>query len=113
MQHTLGKIIGDFSNRDKVLNAVLDTCHQNHLSVITSTFHNFHPQGQTILILLGESHLSLHSYPEDNLAHVDLFSCNKTTDCEGILKDLSDRLSGSLEDVSNIDRNNDNYSWRQ
>ena len=113
MIHTIGKIIGNFSDRDKVLNAVLDTCHHNHLSVITSTFHNFYPKGQTILILLGESHLSLHSYPEDNIAHVDLFSCNIDTNTKAVLEDLSNRLSGTLEDVQTLDRNNDTYSWRQ
>ena len=99
MEHTTAIIEGDFYNRDKVLNAVLDCCHQNNLSVITSSYHQFHPQGQTILILLGESHLSLHSYPENNLAYVDLFSCNKTTDTAHILLNLSERLSGTLKDV--------------
>lgn len=113
MKHSIGKILCDCSDNSKLLNSLLDCCHANKLSVINNTFHNFTPQGYTALILLGESHMSLHSFPESNLVMVDLFSCNIVNDTEAILKDLSKRLSGTLEDLQTFDRNLDNYSWRQ
>ena len=104
MNHSIGKIICECSDNNMLLSTLLDCCHSNNLSVITSTFHNFYPKGYTALILLGESHFSLHSFPEDHLVQVDLYSCNKTTDTEGILLDLSKRLSGTLEDVRTFNR---------
>jgi S-adenosylmethionine decarboxylase len=37
--------------------------------------HQFEPVGVTGIILLGESHISIHTWPEYNSAAVDIFSC--------------------------------------
>lgn len=37
--------------------------------------HHFDPHGVTVLALLAESHLSLHSYPERGVLFVDCFTC--------------------------------------
>lgn len=41
--------------------------------------HRFQPHGVTVLALLAESHLSLHSYPETGAVFVDCFTCG---DCD-------------------------------
>ena len=35
----------------------------------------FEPSGITILLLLGESHVSLHTYPDQGKAFFDAFTC--------------------------------------
>mmetsp|Transcript_12943 Transcript_12943/g.43875 ORF Transcript_12943/g.43875 Transcript_12943/m.43875 type:complete len:226 (-) Transcript_12943:209-886(-) len=45
------------------------------LQVLGSAFHRFEPQGVTGLLLLSESHISIHTWPELGYAAVDLFSC--------------------------------------
>lgn len=35
----------------------------------------FEPQGLTILILLTESHIAVHTYPEHNALFLDVFTC--------------------------------------
>ena len=37
--------------------------------------HQFEPVGVTGIILLGESHMSVHTWPEFNSAAIDIFSC--------------------------------------
>lgn len=37
--------------------------------------HQFEPTGVTAIILLGESHISIHTWPEYNSAAIDIFSC--------------------------------------
>ena len=37
--------------------------------------HKFSPQGITGFILLAESHISIHTWPEINYVAIDLFSC--------------------------------------
>lgn len=39
--------------------------------------HNFKPQGFTALWLLEESHLAVHTWPEEQCSYIDLTSCNK------------------------------------
>lgn len=41
--------------------------------------HKFTPQGVTLLVLLSESHLGIHTWPEDGTAYIDLFSCGQKT----------------------------------
>jgi S-adenosylmethionine decarboxylase proenzyme len=43
--------------------------------VVTAAFHRFAPHGVTGFVLLEESHLSIHTWPERAYAAVDLFSC--------------------------------------
>ncbi len=47
------------------------------LKVVNKFTHTFKPQGKTLIYILAESHLALHSWPEHNLIHIDLLSCNK------------------------------------
>ena len=44
-------------------------------TVITTVHKKFEPQGVTVLILLSESHISIHTWPERGEAAVDVFTC--------------------------------------
>ena len=43
--------------------------------VLNVAFHAFAPHGVTGVLLLAESHLSVHTWPEHGYAAVDLFTC--------------------------------------
>lgn len=45
--------------------------------VIDYIHYRFKPHGFTALWLLGESHLAVHTFPEENKSYVELSSCNK------------------------------------
>ena len=58
--------------------------------VLTSSFHKFSPQGATVILIVRNSHLSFHSWPEHGFASVDIFVCNGLIDiknCTQILKE--------------------------
>ena len=42
--------------------------------------HKFDPQGVTALAMLAESHLSMHTWPEKNVAKCDIFTCSDSND---------------------------------
>lgn len=44
--------------------------------VLSFTEHHFQPQGYTALWLLGESHLAVHTFPENGTCYLELSSCN-------------------------------------
>lgn len=44
-------------------------------TVLHSKFHKFSPKGITGYLLLAESHISIHTWPELNYAAVDIFTC--------------------------------------
>ena len=45
-------------------------------TIVAEVFHRFSPQGVTGVLVLAESHLAAHSWPELGSVAVDLFSCN-------------------------------------
>lgn len=44
-------------------------------TILHTKFHKFSPQGITGYILLAESHISIHTWPEHGYAAVDVFTC--------------------------------------
>lgn len=48
---------------------------QSDLTKISSSYHQFKPFGVTGFILLAESHISIHTWPEKKYIAVDLFTC--------------------------------------
>ncbi|QLG47295.1 adenosylmethionine decarboxylase [Costertonia aggregata] len=56
----------------KTLHAITATL---GLEEINEAFKQFEPIGVTGFILLAESHISIHTWPEHNYAAVDVFSC--------------------------------------
>ena len=49
------------------------------LELLKVDTHKFQPHGVTGYALLAESHISIHTWPEDNIARCDLFSCKPNT----------------------------------
>ena len=46
-----------------------------NMTILGEEEHKFEPQGFTGLLLLAESHISIHTYPERGYAAVDVFTC--------------------------------------
>jgi len=59
--------------RDK-LTTMLD---MSDFTVLEQVDHKFVPFGFTSLFLLSESHLALHTFPEENKTYIELSSCNE------------------------------------
>lgn len=71
-----GTIQGDFSDHILVWQQFIDVVNKlPGLTVINSVSHVFPGGGVTGLILLGESHAALHTWPESGLAWVELATC--------------------------------------
>lgn len=58
------------------LNEMLEfICRYYNFNVMDKVEKIFEPQGCTILYLLSESHLSIHTFPEKNFLSFDLYTC--------------------------------------
>ncbi len=44
-------------------------------TVLNRFSHQFHPQGVTIVYALAESHLSIHTFPENGCCAIDVYTC--------------------------------------
>jgi spermidine synthase len=62
------------------------------MQILHTYFHRFHPQGVTGTIVISTSHIAIHTWPEQNYAAFDLFTCGDMASAEQIenlLKQLS------------------------
>lgn len=54
---------------------MVDAARKAGATVINSTFHHFSPWGVSGVVVIQESHLAIHTWPEYGYAAVDLFTC--------------------------------------
>ena len=64
-------------------------------SVIYSHFHPFTGGGVTGVVLLKESHITIHTWPEQNYAALDIFMCGEC-DVNAALKFIENSESDSV-----------------
>ena len=84
--HVLANLKGcptDILKKVDVVRALLnDVVLEAQLNKVGEVFPQYEPEGVTGIILLAESHMSIHTWPEHNLATVDIFTCGKEGDAE-------------------------------
>jgi S-adenosylmethionine decarboxylase len=60
-------------------------------TVLQTVFKKFDPQGATVICLLSESHISIHTWPEEGKAAVDVYTCGDSDPklgCDMIISQL-------------------------
>lgn len=63
---------------EAVSRALLQAAHAARATILREYFHHFgENQGVTGILLLAESHLSIHTWPEHGYAAVDIFLCGQ------------------------------------
>ena len=63
----------------KDVEPILDTiARECSLNVVTKSGHQFTPWGVTFVHVLAESHMSIHTYPENATAYMDIFCCSSS-----------------------------------
>lgn len=60
---------------DALTRALTEAAAAEGTTVLGTIRHAFEPAGVTVLLLLAESHVSLHTYPEEGRAFFDAFTC--------------------------------------
>ena len=61
-------------------NTLLDVAKIIGLTVVNTTIHEFSPIGVSGVIVIEESHIAVHTWPEHNYVAIDFFTCNKNFD---------------------------------
>jgi S-adenosylmethionine decarboxylase proenzyme len=59
---------------------MLEAASASGATIVGNIFHHFSPQGVTGVVVIAESHLAIHTWPEFRYASVDLFTCGSHLD---------------------------------
>jgi S-adenosylmethionine decarboxylase proenzyme len=92
---------------EHVTQAMLDAARGSGATVVTHSFHHFDAQdgGQGVsgVVIIAESHLAIHTWPEHRFAAVDFFTCGEVHMERGLSR-LKKSLGAQSEDRLQVER---------
>ena len=71
------KNTNSLNNVDDLINLLKNICSQHNFDILKEVSYQFEPIGCSILFLLSESHISIHTFPEKNHMSLDLYTCRE------------------------------------
>ncbi|MCP3874382.1 MAG: adenosylmethionine decarboxylase [Desulfobacteraceae bacterium] len=77
-------------SKNLVENALLKAAKDSGATIINSSFHKFEPQGISGVVIIAESHFTVHAWPEHDYAAVDIFTCGDNIDLEVAINSMKD-----------------------
>ena len=60
---------------ERVRNAMVSAAKEAKATIIDVSFHEFNPFGISGVVVIAESHLTIHTWPEYDYAAIDIFTC--------------------------------------
>jgi len=95
MTECKSSLLNDLSGLEK---AMKEAARQSGATVVDSVFHHYNPQGLSGIVVIAESHLSIHTWPEYGYAAIDCFTCGSSVDPHKALSYLKEILEcGSIQ----------------
>ena len=93
-------------NDESFLRCTLDKAAKlANAKVLNLVSNKFEPQGVTAIALLAESHLSIHTWPEEHYSAIDIFTCGQNMRPEISCKYLIQALMAGQHFLRVVNRN--------
>jgi len=83
---------------------LLAAASESGATVLGESFHPFNPQGVSGVVVIAESHLSIHTWPEYDYAAADIFTCGNCVEPEKAARILIDKLGAQSHSIVEIQR---------
>lgn len=96
-----GKIIEDSKKIEKILRAAVKKANNTPLEIIV---HKFKPQGLTGIVLLAESHVAIHTWPEFNYVALDIYTCGNKASPMKALEYLKEKFQPQKFEIRKLKR---------
>ncbi|MCW8800755.1 MAG: adenosylmethionine decarboxylase [Desulfobacter sp.] len=80
-------------HKDAVESVLLRAAKESGATIISSSFHQFEPQGVSGVVIIAESHFTVHAWPEHNYAAVDIFTCADNIDLDTAIHSIEAHFS--------------------
>jgi len=80
---------------DLVRDLLIDVTESIQCNILHTFFHKFSPKGVTGVVVISESHLSIHTWPEEGYAAIDIFTCNTSANLNTLIEKLATTFKSS------------------
>jgi S-adenosylmethionine decarboxylase proenzyme len=88
---------------ENVRKIMLRAAKKSKATILKHFFHQFQPTGVSGIVVIAESHLSIHTWPEKNYAAIDIFTCGKM-DIKTVLDEFKNGFSAKKSTYNIIPR---------
>lgn len=92
------------NSKDRIREAMIQAAKIAKATIVADVFHEFNPHGLSGVVVIAESHIAIHSWPEHQCASVDIFTCSKDMEPQAAIDFLTRIFKAQKVDVKSIDR---------
>ena len=68
------------NNHKHIRKVFVEAAKDSGATIVKVAFHKFNPWGVSGVVVIAESHLTIHTWPEYGYAAVDVFTCGERVD---------------------------------
>ncbi|WP_296864420.1 adenosylmethionine decarboxylase [Thermosyntropha sp.] len=107
-RHILAEIYGCkfevLNDLKKIEDIMLNAALEAGAEVREFVFHKFSPQGVSGVVVISESHLAIHTWPELGYAAVDVFTCGEKVDPWDACNYLAENFGAEYVNATEVKR---------
>ena len=92
------------NNLEAVKSSLIEAAKRAQATIVDVVFHEFNPFGISGVVVIAESHLSIHTWPEYRYAAVDVFSCGEVLQPEIAVNYLVEQFGAERTSVVEMQR---------
>ena len=92
------------NNKDFVRAQMIEAARKAKATVVADVFHQFNPHGLSGVVVIAESHLAFHSWPEYGCVAIDLFTCSDSMDAQAAIDHLARVFAAGRVTLRELDR---------
>lgn len=94
----------DIDDLEIIKKILLDSAKEANLNVVDIVFHEFEPIGISGVVVLAESHIAVHTWPEYNFVAADAFTCGTKMDPKVVLEIIAKKLNSNNYKIKDFNR---------
>ena len=95
------KILTDANALKKIL---LEAAKVGEMDVRSTYFYRFTPQGVSGMVIVSESHISIHTWPEKGYAAIDVYTCDTNSKPEKTVNYILEKIKAEYAHITEIER---------
>lgn len=89
---------------DKIKNILEKAVKEAKATLLHIKIHKFSPYGVSGFVIISESHISIHTWPEAKYAGVDIYTCGEKTTPEKAAEFIIKKLKSKKPSIMKVER---------
>lgn len=100
----LYKCEADINDETAILTLLTNAAKKAGAHILQASVHRFSPMGCSVIVILKETHISLHTWPEFGFAALDIFLCGESLDPYVAWEQIKKTLKPESYDLKELPR---------